>query len=191
MSHHKRHSASKRTMQSHANAWHQVSSTIEEILNDTTDTPEHYFQSHSAKLTNLGLAEFVGASRRGLNMQGYINLQDLYLDIGYELINTTELWCNEVQNYMKRTHQWENQTGDAERGLGAQVAGMNNDELDMYLYHSVHYGHFLEGYLSDSDKPPMPTNFKYTHKGVLAVIQPTLDVYASILGERLRGVLSR
>lgn len=191
MSHHKRYSASKRTVQNHANAWQQASSTISDILSDTTDTPEHYFQTHAMSLTNLGLAEFVGTSRRGLNMQGYINLQEFFLDMGYELINTSELWCNEVQNYMKRTHPWENQTGDAERGLGAQVAGMDGDEIALYLYHSVHYGHFLEGYLSDSDKPPMPTNFAYTYKGVLAVIQPTLDVYANVLGERLRGVLSR
>lgn len=187
MSHHKRYSAGRRTQKAHAQAWHQASNTIEQILSDTTDTPEHYFQSHAVKLTNLGLDEFVGASRRGINMQGYLNLQDLYLDIGYEIIDVTRLWCTEVQNYMVRTHPWENQTGDAERGLGAQVAGMNGDDLDMYVYHSVHYGHFLEGWADDNRSAP----FAYTHKGVLAVIEPTLNVYASVLEERLRGVLSR
>lgn len=178
MSHHKRYSAGRRTQKSHEQAWQQASSTIEQILSDTTDTPEHYFQKHAAKLTNLGLSEFVGASRRGINMQGYINLQDLYLDVGYELVDVADRWCNEVQNYMKRNHPWHNRTGDAERGLGAQVAGMDGDDIAMYLYHSVYYGVYLETYV-------------YPRAGLLEIIQPTLDIYSDVLLERLQGVLSR
>lgn len=180
MSHHKRTKSSRRTYRSHQDAWIQASSTISDILGQAEE-PEHYFQEEAAELTNLGLEEFVGASRRGINTQGYINLRDFYESIGLSLAAICEEWCNEAALYMKNTHPWQNQTGNAERGLGAVVAGMDSDILRMYLYHSVFYGKYLEG----------ANGFRYPSGRIYPVIQPTLDALLPDLKNKLQEGLMR
>lgn len=174
--------SSKRTQRSHAQTWNIASSTIADILGQA-ERPEQYCLEHAAKIDNF---EFVSRSRRGINGFGKINLQEFYEDTILSLVASAERWCQEAESYMKANHPWNNQTGDAERGLSATVAGMENDSISMYLYHNIplelhdniEYGTILETYT-------------YPKAGLLRIIQPTIQLYGPKLVAELQGVLNR
>ncbi len=174
--------SSKRTQRSHAQVWNTASSTIAEILG-RAEEPRQYCLEHVAEIDNF---EFISQSRRGINGFGKLNLQGFYEDTILSLAASAEKWCQEAEDYMKANHPWNNQTGDAERGLSATVAGMEDDNISMYLYHNIplelhnniEYGTILETYT-------------YPKAGLLRIIQPTIQLYGPRLVAELQGVLSR
>lgn len=77
---------------------------------------------------------------------------------------------DELRKYMQANHPWKNRTGNAERGLGADLVS-RNDRVDITLYHSVYYGVYLE----------------YSMEQRFAILGPTLDAKGREITERLRG----
>lgn len=181
MSHHKRYSSGRRTAQSHNQAWLDAQATIADIMGQAEE-PRHYAEVQSAMLSDLGSGSFVGASRRGINMQGYISLQDFYESTWLEIIARCEKWCNEATAYMKQNHPWKNRTHRAENGLGAVVAGMEGEDISMYLFHSVWYGIRLEG---------QDPSFRYPSGNVYPIIEPTRTRLGPALLNSLQGILER
>ena len=174
--------SSRRTQRSHQQIWNTATGTIAEILGQAEE-PEQYSIKHKAEIDNF---EFTALSRRGLNCFGSINLQDFYEYTILTLTAVAEKWCAEARDYMKANHPWHNQTGDAEAGLSATVAGIEDDEISAYLYHNiplerhnfVEYGTILETYT-------------YPKAGLLRIIQPTIELYGPKLVAELQGVLSK
>ena len=181
MSHHKRYRADKRTRARHAQLWQSITSSMSDILGHAQD-PSGYFRDIAASLHNLGLGEFVGASRRGINMEGYIDLRDFFETTCNDIIATCNDWCSEAKTYMQAFHPWQNQTRAAEEGLGATVAGIEGQDITMYLYHTVWYGIRLEG---------QDPGFSYPSGRTYPIIQPTIDTYGPVLLERLKRILQR
>ena len=52
--------------------------------------------------------------------------------------------ASKLEQYMKANRPWTDRTGAAKAGLIAQVSYENDDELQIYLSHSVYYGVYLE-----------------------------------------------
>lgn len=51
--------------------------------------------------------------------------------------------ANEAEAYMKSNAPWQDQTGDARRGLSAKVSS-DDESIEIALYHTVDYGVYLE-----------------------------------------------
>lgn len=160
-----------RTYQKHKNIWTSTQMTMDKLLN-TGEDPEHYFRRYAV---GLGTFNFLSKSRRG------INLSDLYMQVGADIQFAALRWCEEAQRYMFNNHKWHNRTGDAEMGVDATVAGMDGDNLEIFLYHSVPYGIFLE----KSHYIPFP------HAGDVSIIPETMQVMTPRLTASLQGVLDQ
>ena len=168
---------SKRTLRQHQSMWNDVTQRIDAKLREGT-SPEHYFESMTACFDN---SEFLSKSRRGVFNTSGLKVKDFYLDVGLDLVLNAQAWCAKARSYMVRNHPWHNRTYNAESGLGATVAGMENDKLVMYLYHSVPYGKYLEG----------ENGFRYPRAGLLHIIQPTIEILGPSLISSFQGVLNR
>lgn len=171
--------SSKRTYRQHQRLWQDTLAQINGVVG-TGETPEHYFRHVTETLTDF---EFLAKSRRGINFSstGKINLKEFYLSTALEIIGVCEEWCEKATTYMKTHHPWKNRTGNAERGLNASIAGMEDQNIVMYLYHSVPYGKFLEG----------ENGFRYPHAGWLHIIEPTIEEFSPQLIKSLQGIFAR
>lgn len=133
-----------KTFKKHQNKWRTATSTIDSLL-EGAEEPEHYFVTKAAKFDTTDFLE-KNRSKIGLKKgkkKGF-NLAQLYVDVGWDLVFTASRWCDETQRYMFQNHKWQNRTGDAEMSVDAKIAGMKDDKLEVYLYHGVHYGKYLE-----------------------------------------------
>jgi hypothetical protein len=54
-----------------------------------------------------------------------------------------EFYRDQVEQWMKESAPWEDQTGDARDGLTAEVE-RRGSEFSLYVYHTVDYGIWLE-----------------------------------------------
>ena len=158
---------SVKTRARHENTWNELTQRLNTLAGK--EEPAAYFQKNAARFDTW---TFLGKSR---NKTG-INLKKFYLDMCFELLAKTSEWCEEAAQFMQDTHKWHNRTGNAERGLGAMVAGVDDGKIVVYLYHSVEYGVYLE-------------TVTFPKAGYLGVIQDTLQVYAPRLTAELQGLL--
>ena len=90
--------------------------------------------------------------------------------------------CEELENYMKSSHPWENRTGNAERGLSANFYEDNLTGSDyipvimgISLEHGVYYGTYLE--------LAMETRF--------AILEPTARLKGPEVFASMQGLLDR
>ena len=169
----------RNTYHEHQRVWQDTLAQVNGIVGTGVE-PEHYFRDMSETLTDF---EFLAKSRRGINFSstGKINLREFYLDTALELVAACERWCIDATAYMKSHHPWNNRTRKAEEGLKASIAGMDGDVIQMYLYHSVPYGKYLEG----------ENGFRYPHAGLLHIIEPTIEEFGPQLMRNLQGIFSR
>lgn len=79
----------------------------------------------------------------------------------------------EIRDYMRTSHPWQNQTGDAERGLDAYVEEALSGLIALVLAHGVSYGVYLETKFGGRD----------------AIIIPTLEAFRGQIVQVLTGVL--
>lgn len=169
----------RKAVRQHQRLWQDTLAQVNGIVGTGVE-PEHYFRSISETLNNF---EFLSKSRRGINFSstGSINLKEFYLDTALDLVAACERWCIDAKTYMQTQHPWNNRTGNAERGLNATIAGMDGAVIQMYLYHSVHYGKYLEG----------ENGFRYPHAGLLHIIEPTIQEFGPQLMKNLQGIFER
>lgn len=78
-----------------------------------------------------------------------------------------------IEQWMKDNAPWTDRTGDARRGLKAEVEMIVGDSYSIVLDHSVHYGKWLE----------------LRWHGRYAIIQPALDHFAPTIFEEVRRFL--
>jgi hypothetical protein len=67
----------------------------------------------------------------------------------------------EAESYMRSNATWNDQSGDARRGLSTEVE-VNTNNVVVYLYHTVPYGPWLE----------------LRWSGKYQIINPTIEVFA-------------
>ena len=158
---------SGRTLSKHEGVWNEQLQNLNELTQK--EDPVNYFRRNSTKLYTW---DFLGKSRSKTG----IRLDKFYLDMCLEILARTSVWCEEATEFMQSTHKWNNRTGNAERGLGAMVAGVEEGKIITYLYHSVPYGVYLETRV-------------FPRAGYLGVMQDTLQVYAPRLTAELQGAL--
>ena len=82
---------------------------------------------------------------------------------------------------MFRNHKWTNRTGDAEASVDAKIADMKDDRLEVFLYHGVYYGRYLEY----SHIKPFPI------AGDVSIIPETLQVMSPKLTAKLQHILDK
>jgi hypothetical protein len=90
------------------------------------------------------------------------------------VVRLARRWAPELENYAKRNHPWQNQTGNAGQGLHAWLDIMT-DVIRLYLSHGVAYGLALET--------------KYG--GKYAIIWPTLEQHLPALAQSLERAFGR
>lgn len=162
-----------KTYQKHNKLWNTVTSRLNQETN--AEDPEHYFKDRAMRFDP---DEFIGKHRGTYETRGGLNLQDFYLSVAEELMSEVSYWCDDAVEYMKANHPWNNRTHAAEEGLGAMIAGIEEDKIVIYLYHSVYYGVYLE-------------ERNFPHAGRLEIIRPTLQQFAPQLTRNLQGLLDR
>lgn len=86
-----------------------------------------------------------------------------------------ERYASNVESYMKRNARWDDRTGDARRGLKANISVEKNGLFRVELSHTVAYGIYLE-------------YREFSVKGRLSILEPTLDLFTSELVEILGGL---
>jgi hypothetical protein len=80
--------------------------------------------------------------------------------------------AEDIEAWMKENAPWEDRTGDARDGLTAKKVSQGFRQ-EIYLYHTVDYGIWLE----------VRWNGKY------AIIVPALEHFDSMMGPRLAGLM--
>ena len=164
-----------KTKKAHVQKWSEATERINAMLSSKED-PEHYFVRNSNAFDSYSLTskshEVLFTSQSG------ISVKQFYLDIASELLFIASHWCDEAEEYMQSHHKWKNRTGDAERGLFATIAGMEEDKIVMMLYHSVPYGVYLE-------------TRDFPIAGNLEIIRPTLLIFSPRLTRDLQGFIDR
>lgn len=80
-----------------------------------------------------------------------------------------EFYRDQVEEWMRENAPWEDQSGDARDGLTAEVQRAKVLEYDLYVYHTVDYGIWLE----------IRWNGKY------AIIQPTIEHWGHFLMQEM------
>lgn len=163
---------SKKTYRRHQKTWSFTTSAVDSLLKK--EDPEHYFRSRAMEFDPDA---FVSKHRGNYESRGGLDLRKFYLSVAYEMLITASHWCEEAEDFMKAQHPWQNRTGDAERGLYATIAGVEDDRLVIYLYHSVYYGVYLE------------TAERF--HGKYAIINPTMQRFAPKLTRDLQGIMNR
>ena len=160
-----------KTYQKHKSIWN---STVAQIKRK--EAPEHYFRTHAAQFDSTLLTS---KSHEYLFWEGKgVNTKLFYLDIAQELLTIADNWCTDAEAYMQTHHKWHNRTYAAEGGLTAEIVGMEEDAIDIRLYHSVPYGVYLETRV-------------FPYAGNLEIIRPTLQAFAPRLMLDLQGLLDR
>lgn len=160
-----------RTYKSHRKNWQSATNVFGALFND--GDPEHYFDHQAATLST---EVFVGKSRSNKKTRDNLNLQDFYLKVCEELVFEANAWCDEAVEYMQTHHKWKNRTRAAEEGLNAVISGMEEDNLEIMLFHSVPYGVTLE-------------TFEYPHAGFLGIFEDTFQIFVPKLTAGLQGIL--
>ena len=168
---------SARTEKKHRKTWNSTMFNLSGLFGD--GEPEDYFRRYAAQFDT---SNFLQASRRGKKSRGGLDLAGFYMKVGEELIFAAQKWCDETVEWMVANHMWENRTGDAESGLNATIAGITNaGQMDMFLYHSVEYGVYLETVV-------------FTRKGFVGVINGVdgaMYQRTPLLLAELQGVLNQ
>ncbi len=81
----------------------------------------------------------------------------------------------ELVNYMKRTAPWNDRTGNARRGLKAEVMDSNDNVIGISLQHTVEYGVYLE----------------YAMELRFAILEPTARLKGPDVVRGMQGILNR
>jgi hypothetical protein len=138
---------------------------------ETKDTSKEFAQAHIKQIRDFS-GRFAGPS--GIAWQGLDGIAENLLSYGDHVAKGAEQAAEELKNeiveYMKSNHPWDNRTGDAEAGLKGFVI-INGDRIVIWFGHSVEYGIWLET----------------MQNGAFAIILPTLLRYAPQLGARVAG----
>ena len=160
-----------KTYQKHRSIWN---STVAQITRK--QAPENYFKTRAVQFDSSLLT----SKSHGYLFWGGkgVNTQQFYLDVAQELISIADKWCSDAEAYMQSHHKWHNRTYAAEGGLTAEVVGMENDSIDIRLYHSVPYGVYLETRI-------------FPHAGNLEIIRPTLQAFAPKIMFDMQNLLDR
>lgn len=82
--------------------------------------------------------------------------------------------AEEIESYMKKNAPWHDRTGNARRGLSADVSE-NINYIRMELSHSVDYGIFLE----------------YAMEERFAILEPTVRLKGPDVINGMKGLLNR
>lgn len=168
---------SAKTRKKHRKMWSDTMQNLGSLFGD--GEPQEYFRKYAAKFDTT---DFLSASRRSKKSRGGIDLAGFYMQVGQELIFAAQTWCEETTAWMFQNHMWENRTGDAESGVSAAIAGITDaGQLDVFLYHSVDYGVYLETVV-------------FTQKGFIGVINGVdgaMYQRTPMLMASLRGVLNQ
>lgn len=168
---------SRKTYKKHQKMWSNTMQDFGSLFGD--GEPQEYFRKYAAKFDTT---DFLSASRGSKKSRGGINLAGFYEQVGQEIIFAAQTWCEETTAWMFQNHMWENRTGDAESGLNATIAGITDaGQLDVFLYHSVDYGVYLETVV-------------FTRKGFIGVINGVdgaMYQRTPMLMASLRGVLNQ
>lgn len=93
--------------------------------------------------------------------------EEIRVFVGHEVRE----WAKEALDYMRANAPWRDRTGDARAGLGFAIDESFSD-FSVTLYHSVHYGVWLEIAMS----------------GDYAIIVPTIEALGPDLMRRLGGL---
>jgi len=90
--------------------------------------------------------------------------------------------CQELENYMKTSHPWQNRTGNAEATLSVNFyeEGLSGNEyipviLGMSFEHGVYYGFYLE----------------YAMEQRFAILEPTARLKGPEVIQGMQGLLDR
>lgn len=176
-----------KTYTKHNKIWGETTAKIKK-----KEDPADYFVKQAMRfspdmLTNKSHS-YLFTSGKGVNIQLF------YLDIAQELIRICNYWCEEAEAYMQGHHRWHNRTYKAEGGLTAEVTGMENDSVEINLYHSVPYGVYLElrgargqdaSMLGGSPMSPYPK------AGYLGIIPETIQEFAPTMMREMTGLLNK
>lgn len=100
------------------------------------------------------------------------NLQRLPEEIEKEAYRRLEAFVGRLVTFMRDNASWQDQTGDARRGLNAE-AYRSFRQLGIVFYHSVDYGIWLE----------------IRWSGRYAILIPTLEQMGPELMQSLEGLL--
>lgn len=178
-----------KTYRKHNKLWNTATSRLNQETN--AEDPEHFFVRKSM---DFDPSKFLHEHKGNYSSRNGLNLQDFYLSVAEELMSEVSYWCDDAVEYMKANHPWNNRTHAAEEGLGAMIAGVEDDRIIMYLYHSVYYGEYLErrGLSREGaaliNKTPLAA---YPRAGYIGVIPDTLQRFAPVLMKNLQGIMNR
>jgi len=90
---------------------------------------------------------------------------------GNEMADIAADFAQELVDYAQRNAPWSDRTGEARAGLTAEVE-LENETLDINLFHTVYYGLYLE----------------VRWGGKYAIIIPTIEVMGPQLLDRLNNM---
>jgi hypothetical protein len=90
---------------------------------------------------------------------------------GDGVIDAAQKFAAELVDYARTHAPWEDDTGDARRGLSAEGVA-DNDEISMYLTHTVEYGIYLE----------------VRNSGRFAIIIPTIEAMGPKIYNNMRDM---
>lgn len=82
-----------------------------------------------------------------------------------QVTRVAERAANQIEQWMKANHVWQNRTGNAEAGLRAEIIDITGRAAVILLQHGVSYGMYLET----------------IQAGQYAIIGPALDHWAPII----------
>lgn len=87
-----------------------------------------------------------------------------------------EDYAVKLENYMKTNAPWEDRTGEARRGLTAEITFEGEGKFRITLGHTVSYGIYLE-------------YREFSVKGRLSILEPTLNNFSNELVKILEGII--
>lgn len=137
------------------------------------DTSKEFAQAHIKQIRDFS-GRYAGPS--GIAWQGLDTIAENIVSYGDRVEKGAEKASEDLKNdmveYMKANHPWENQTGDAEEGLKGFVVS-DGTRIVIWLGHSVEYGIWLET----------------MQNGAFAIVLPTLLRYAPQIGGRVAAAV--
>jgi hypothetical protein len=85
-----------------------------------------------------------------------------------------QVYAPKMQAWMKRNRVWTDRTGDARRGLVAELVVVVGEMFQITMGHNVEYGRYLE----------------FSNQGRYAVIRPALDYWGPQILKAVRRFMS-
>jgi hypothetical protein len=104
----------------------------------------------------------------GTLLKGIANFE---FKTGDGIIDAVQKFAAEMVEYARRHAPWEDDTGDARKGLTAEGVA-TNDDINLILMHTVDYGIYLE----------------VRNSGRFAIIVPTIESFGPKIYDHMRGI---